>query len=303
MDWQHYHVPSWKGALLWACLATGLACCAAGCAPLGPIEKAQQLVRMHREAEAIASLRAHLAQHPEDIAVRRLLVRVLAFNGDLEGAKLEVAELEKRLPNDPVPWIELGHAFELTHRYDEALAAYDTATSVAPSSPAGPREGGMRCARWGEPDEAAPRLEEAVRRGANDAEIFHVLGLVRVHLHDLEGAKEAYERGLAADPKSTENLLGLATVAVVRNDAPAALVAYDRLLSRKPEYASAHLGRAWALSRMGRKQDAARAIQRAEELGAPRENVQKARAALTAPTPPSAPEPPPAPPPDPVIQP
>ncbi len=281
-------MPSRWEATLCVLLALG-AGAASGCAPLGPIEKAQQLVRMHEEGKAIATLRAHLAKNPDDVPARRLLVRVLAFSGDLEGAKAEVAELEKRLPNDPIPWIELGHAFELTHRYDEALAAYDTATSVAPASPAGPREGGMRCARWGEPEEAAPRLEEAVRRGAKDAEIFHALGLVRVHLKDLDGAKDAYDRGLAADPKSTENLLGLATVAVVREDAAGALAAYDRLLARKPEYASAELGRAWALARLGRREDAARAIARAEQLGAPRENVARARAALAAPVVPEAP--------------
>lgn len=285
MGWQHYHVPRSKGALvaalaLTAATAVSAALGASGCVSLGPVERAQQLVRMHREGEAARELRAHLSKHPDDVAARRLLVRVLAFSGDLEGAKAEVAELEKRLPNDPIPWIELGHAFELTHRYDEALAAYDTASSVAPASPAGPREGGMRCARWGEPEEAATRLDEAVRRGANDAELFHALGLVRVHLRDLDGAKAAYTRGLAVDPKSTENLLGLATVAVVGEDAQGALDAYDRLLARKPGYAAAELGRAWALARLGRKAEAATAIDRAEQLGAPRENVAKARASL-----------------------
>ena len=256
---------------------------AAACAAQTPVEKAQQLVRMHRETEAIATLRSHLAKHPDDLPARRLLVRVLAFSGDIDGAKTEVAELEKRLPNDPVPWIEMGHAYELAHRFDEALAAYDTAGEIAPTSPAGPREGGMRLARWGEPEEAAPRLEEAVRRGAKDAEIFHVLGLVRVHLKDLDGAEDAYKKGLAADPKSTENLLGLATVAVVREDPAAALAAYDAILARKPTYAAAELGRAWALARLGRKADAERALDRAAELGAPQANVAKQRAALRAP--------------------
>ena len=265
------------GALL---VAVAIPLVASGCGGPGPVDRAQQLVRMHREAEAVASLRAHLATHPEDVGARRLLVRVLAFTGDLEGAKAEVAELERRAPNDPVSWIELGHAFELTHRYDEALAAYDTAASVAPASPAGSREGGMRCARWGEPEEALPRLEEAVRRGAQDAELFHALGLVRVHLHDLDGAAAAYEKGLAVDPKSTENLLGLATVAVVRGDAAAALSVYDRILQRKPGYAGAELGRAWALAKLGRKGDAGRALDHAEELGAPRENIARQRADL-----------------------
>ena len=138
----------------------------------------------------------------------------------------------------------------------------------------------MRCARWGEPDEALPRLEEAVRRGGRDAELFHALGLVRVHMKDLDGASDAYEKGLAADPKSTENLLGLATVAVVKGDPKAALSAYDRILERKPAYAGAELGRAWALARLGRKDEAKRALDHAEALGAPRENVARQRADL-----------------------
>jgi tetratricopeptide (TPR) repeat protein len=214
------------------------------------------------------------------VGARRLLVRVLAFTGDLEAARLEVAELQRRLPDDPVPWIELGHALELTHRYEEALAAYDTAASAASGSPDGPREGGLRAARWGEAEEALPRLEEAVRRGARDGELFHALGLVRVRLLDLDGAAAAYERGLAVDPRSTENLLGLATVAVLRGDAPGALSAYERVLARSPAFAGAELGRAWALVKLGRPDEARRALDHAEALGASRENVTRQRAEL-----------------------
>lgn len=252
----------------------------AGCASQGPIERAQQLVRLHREQEAVAELRGHLAKHPDDVAARRLYVRVLAFSGDIDGARREVDELQKRMPADPVPWIELGHAFELAHRFDEALAAYDTAASVAPASAVGPREGGMRAARWGEHEEAIQRLEEAVRRGARDPETFHVLGLTRLNVRDLEGAEEAYRRGLAVNPRSTENLLGLATVAVVRNDAAAALEAYDAIVRQRPVYAAAQLGRAWALSKLGRKEEAERALDRAAELGAPAANVDRQRRAL-----------------------
>jgi tetratricopeptide (TPR) repeat protein len=261
-------------------LVFAFALASTSCATPSTIDRAQQLVRMHREAEAASTLRAHLAAHPEDVGARRLLVRVLAFTGDLEAAKAQIADLERRLPDDPIPWLELGHAFELTHRYDEALAAYDTAASIAPASPAGPRVGGMRAARWGEPEEARSRLEEAVRRGAGDAELFHALGLVRLHMKDLDGAVEAYERGLAADPKATENLLGLATVAVVRDDPKAALAAYDRILERSPSYAGAALGRAWALAKLGRRDEARRALDAAEALGAPRENVARQRANL-----------------------
>ncbi|MFO0739030.1 MAG: tetratricopeptide repeat protein [Labilithrix sp.] len=255
---------------------------AAGCARLSVTDRAQSLVRQHREGDAVKMLREELAKHPDDVPARRLLVRVLAFTGDLEGARKEVEILQQERPNDPTAWIEMGHAFEIAKRFDEALAAYDTAAETAPTSPDGPREGGMRCARWGEPEEAEKRLAEAIKRGAKDAELFHVLGLVRVHLHDFDGAREAYRRGLAVDPRSSENLLGLATVAVVQGDAGAALAAYDNVLASRPHYAAAELGRAWALGKLGRKPEAEKALDHALAMGAPKANVDRLRAAVRA---------------------
>jgi tetratricopeptide (TPR) repeat protein len=251
------------------------------CAPQSATGRAQALVRAHRESDAGALLRAQLRAHPEDVAARRLLVRVLALTGDMPAARSEVDELARRTrPNDPAPYVELGHAFELTHRYDEALAAYDEAARVAPASPDGPREGGIRCARWGEAEEARPRLEEALRRGAHDPETWHTLGLVRLHLGDLDAAEDAYRAGTLSDARGAENWLGLATVAIARGDAQRALDAYDQVLARRPRFAPAELGRAWALARLKRRGDAARALDRAEELGAPAANVARQRAAI-----------------------
>ncbi|HLK38343.1 MAG TPA: tetratricopeptide repeat protein [Polyangiaceae bacterium] len=251
-----------------------------GCAA-SPTDRARSLVRQHREDAAAAVLRDRIAAHPEDIEARRLLVRVLGLTGDLPAAREQTRELTIRLPpGDPTPYVEIGHALELAHRYEDALAAYDEAASVAPTSPLGPREGGMRCARWGEADDARPRLEEAIRRGARDAETWHALGLVRLNLGDLPGADDAYRSGVAADPRGAENWLGLASVAVVRGDAQGALDAYDQVLARRPRFGPGELGRAWALIRLGRPGDAARALDRAEELGAPAQAVVRQRAAL-----------------------
>ncbi|HEY3817598.1 MAG TPA: tetratricopeptide repeat protein [Polyangiaceae bacterium] len=273
------HTTLWASAALALCLlASG------GCARAPVSDRAQSLVRQHREEEAVALLRVELAKHPDDVPARRLLVRLLGFTGDMPGARAETEELARRLgPNDPTPYLELGHALELSHRYDEALEAYDAAATAAPASPAGPREGGMRAARWGELEEARPRLEEAVKRGANDAETWHALGLVRLHLGDAEGAEQAYRAGTVAAPGAPECWLGLATVAVSRGDAAGALAAYERLLVLRPRFAPGELGRAWALAKLGRRDEASRALDHAEELGAPAQNVAKQRAALTTP--------------------
>ncbi len=275
-----------QNPMRWLLLAVVLL---AGCAR-SATDRAQSLLRQHREEEAVAALRERLKEKPGDLAARKLLVRVLAFTGDLVAAQAQVQELAKDLPpNDPTPSIELGHALELAHRYDEALAAYDEAATLALAAPDGPREGGLRCARWGELQQAAPRLEEALRRGARDVETWHALGLVRLHLGDYDGAERAYRGGAAADPRAAESWLGLATVAIARGDAGQALAAYDEVLRRKPRFGSAELGRAWALARLGRKDEAARALDHAEELGASTSSVARQRAALSQPAELSAP--------------
>jgi tetratricopeptide (TPR) repeat protein len=269
-------------------LALPIVCCLAlaGCLAPAPTAalRAQSLARQGHDDQAVALLRERIAQRPDDVPARRLLVRLLGVTGDLPGARAQAEELARlEGPGDPTAHIELGHALELAHRYDEALAEYDEAANVAPASPAGPREGGLRCARWGELEPARSRLEEAVRRGATDGETWHALGLVRLHLGDLDGAEQAYRAGAAADPRGAENWLGLATAAIARGDAAAALAAYDEVLARRPRFAPAELGRAWALAKLGRADEASRALDLAVELGAPADPVARQRAALAAP--------------------
>jgi tetratricopeptide (TPR) repeat protein len=254
--------------------------------------RAQALARQGHDDEAVATLKQRLAAHPDDVAARRLLIRLLGSTGDIALARAEVAELSKWVPaGDPAPYLELGHALELTHSYDEALQAYDEAAAIAPSSPEGPREGGMRSARWGELEEARPRLEEALRRGSRDVETWHTLGLVRLHLADYDGAAQAYRSGAGADPKDATCWLGLATVGVAAGDPQLALDAYDQVLARSPRFAPAQLGRAWALALLGRLDEAGHALDVAQELGGPPGPIAKQRAALASPR---SPLPPPA---------
>lgn len=236
------------------------------------------------DESAIRVLREHLKEHPDAVRARQLLIRVLASSGNLRGAEHEAGALAELVgEDDPRPWLELGHAYELNHRYEEALLLYDKAASVAPKDATGPRTGGLRAARWGEAELAEPRLVEATRRDPKDGRTWHALGLVRIRLRDLEGAEHAYRSGLKADPRALENRLGLATVAVIRDDPKRALAHYDALIAARPKHADAHLGRSWALLRLGRLDDADAAITRALQLGADRDAAEaQVRALLRA---------------------
>jgi len=263
--------------VLLACVALGLV----GCVKPTPVERAMSLARQHREEEGVALLRQDLASHPDHDDARRLLIRLLAVQSNLPAARDEVEALAARLPpGDPSAWIELGHALELVHKFEEAMAAYQTASETSPLSPLGPREAGLRAARWGEWAQAETWLTEAVKRGGASAEIWHTLGLVRLNLHDVVGARDAYRQGIALDPKGADCWLGLATVALSEHDWGGALFAYDGALRVRPDWGDGELGRAWALARLGRRVEATKALERAEELGANPSALAKQRALL-----------------------
>jgi Flp pilus assembly protein TadD len=268
----------WSFVFAWALFALS-------CSPREPelYGKAILLVDRGRYAEAQKILTERLRDHPEDDRARGLLIRVHGVTGNLGLAREEAARLSERLgPSSPRPYIELGHALELAHRYDEALALYDQAAEVAPRDPAGPREGGLRAAAWGEHELARPRLEEAIRRTPRDPKLWHALGVVCLGLEQIEDAEHAYRSGLVADPHALENRVGLATVALIRDDPAEALREYELILAEKPRFGDAWLGKSWALLRLGRLAEAEEAIVHAEKNGGDRAVIARQRRALTA---------------------
>jgi tetratricopeptide (TPR) repeat protein len=255
------------------------------CSPREPelYGKAILLVDRGRHAEAEKLLTERLREHPEDDRARGLLIRLYGVTGNLGRAREEATRLSERLgPSSPRPFIELGHALELAHRYDEALALYDGAAEAAPRDPAGPREGGLRTAAWGEYELSRPRLEEAIRRAPRDAALWHALGVVCLGLEEVDDAEHAYRSGLVADPHALENRVGLATVALIRDDAAEALREYDLILAERPRFGDAWLGRSWALLRLGRLAEAEGALAEAERNGGDRAVITRQRRALAA---------------------
>lgn len=255
-----------------------------GCASrAGVVDRATWLASRGRDAEAITALEAHLTSEPQAHSERGLLIRLYGASGRLDLAAQHAERMAGLLPGrDPRPWLELGRAHELAHRYEEALAAYDRAAAVAPSSAEGPKVGGMRAARWGELELAVPRLEEATRRSGRDAEVWHALGWVRAQLGDLEGARRAYRAGLDADPSVLSNRLGLATVALRSEQPREALREYDALLRERPDNGDMLLGRSWSLILLGDLGEAEATLGRAEARGANAGAVARQRQAIRA---------------------
>ncbi len=255
-----------------------------GCAgsAASPLPRATLLMDKGQGAEASRLLRDYLREKPRAVAERRLLIRVEAFRGQHGAALAEVAALSEQLgPESPIPFVELGYALEVAHRFEEALNAYDRAAQVAPRDALGPLTGGLRAARWGEVEWAEPRLLEATRRDPQNPAAWHALGLVQLSRGKVKAAQHSYRSGLLADPEALENRVGLATVALSRGDLAAALVQYDAIVAKRPTMADAQLGRSFALMGLGRYAEAERALEEARRLGGDPRVVAAQRRRLT----------------------
>ncbi len=108
----------------------------------------------------------------------------------------------------------------------------------------------------GQSREALAVLEQAVARGAAEAEVFHLLGAIRLSLNDAEGAIGDLERALQLAPGDWKirNRLGVAHLR--RQDISAAAEAFESAVAAAPfaSYPYAHLARLY--DRLGRPEQA-----------------------------------------------
>src|SRR5277367_6091660 len=92
-----FRMVAWRHTTLWLVLAAVLT---AGCVRVSATDRARSLVRQHQEQQAAQVLRDRLKAHPEDLAARALLIRVLGATGDMVEARAQVADLQRRVPPD-----------------------------------------------------------------------------------------------------------------------------------------------------------------------------------------------------------
>ena len=117
----------------------------------------------------------------------------------------------------------------------------------------------------GQSREALEVLEQAVARGAGEAEVFHLLGAIRLSLDDAEGAVGDLNRALQLAPGDWEiwNRLGVAHLRL--QDISAATKAFEQAVAAAPyaSYPWAHLARLYdRLGRPGHARAARRQFER-----------------------------------------
>src|SRR5262249_41162445 len=143
-----------------------------------------------RYADAIRSLRRSLAIQPEADETHRLLGRVIAATGDVEGA---LAELRRaiELRADWSSYNTLGYVLYSNSRYREALDAYKKAVDLQPTVADTHQMLGATYHMLGDISQAIGNYEHAARLGSN-ANAFANLALAYYTAKRYDEARDAY---------------------------------------------------------------------------------------------------------------
>ncbi|MDX2097923.1 MAG: tetratricopeptide repeat protein [Leptolyngbyaceae cyanobacterium bins.59] len=147
--------------------------------------------------------------------------------------------LSLSVAEEAVDWLKRGIFLEQSHRYPEALGAYDRALETHQTNPDFWQRRGNVLYNLDRLDEATVAYQEAARLNPREPMLWHHLGGALARLHRYQEALESFDRAIELKPDSPELWYWRGRVLYELKDYRAVLAAYDRALAIKPAYEAA----------------------------------------------------------------
>ena len=170
-------------------------------------------------------------------------------------------------PADAVAAGGLGITLQAWEQWEAAHAAYLRAQAIAPAAPDWWHLDGLvllRLARYGD---AAAAFETALARQPDLLASSARLAEARFESGEIEASRRAYE-ALAGRPESAPvGQLGLGRIAARQGQHEQAIGHFERAIALFPEFAAAYYGLAQSLRALGRRAEAASALEQQQRHG------------------------------------
>lgn len=158
---------------------------------------------------------------------------------ELDGAVASrIQEILGRLQKEPREarvWAELGFVYLAEHLKGLALECFRVAGRIDPRQPRWPYHEAILLGRDGALEEAIPVMERALALEPEYAPAHSRLGDFRLALGDLDGAAREFEAATRADSTYPGGRIGLARVALQRDQADRAVEILEGLCKDDPE--------------------------------------------------------------------
>jgi cytochrome c-type biogenesis protein CcmH/NrfG len=114
---------------------------------------------------------------------------------------LELEALVKDQPENVQAWVALGNTFFDSHRYKDAIEAYEKSLALAPADPHVLTDLGIMYRRDNNPEKAVKSFDRAIKADPDFETARFNKGIVLMHdLEDLPGAIRAWEALVKVNP-------------------------------------------------------------------------------------------------------
>jgi eukaryotic-like serine/threonine-protein kinase len=259
-----------------------------------------ELNRLLGHSEEAAKLRAQAQEIPVRTSADHYLIAAeMIAKGRVHEPVPLLMEATEQDPQDFWAWFLLGVCHDQLAQSSDAVACYNTCIALAPNSPWAYLNRGLAqlrqqnfkqaradldqaiqlrpnlaeayrnraLARQGlkQHAEAADDLTRALELGASPTQVYFLRAEVRERSGDRDGANQDRAEGLRLEP--TDEMGWLARgYARMSADPHAALDDFDRALALNPRSLAALQNKAHILSKLGRNEEAARALDQAVEV-------------------------------------
>jgi tetratricopeptide (TPR) repeat protein len=169
-------------------------------------------------------------------------------------------EAVKRDRSDPELHGKLGIAYEANELYPEALACFELAARLDPGDPVWRLHGAIALFDNGQFDPALIRLRKLTATHPDFAPAQQRLGTMLLDVGAFDDAEEAFRRTTTLLPTAADGYVGLAQVALARNDYPRAVANLEQALGLDSSYKMTHFLFGQAYRGLGRMEDAEREL-------------------------------------------
>jgi tetratricopeptide (TPR) repeat protein len=194
-----------------------------------------------RDREALAEYLAFLeigGEGPRIVTVTRKVAQYYEVEGPLEEALIHYRSLVQLAPDKPWPHKQLADLFYRMARHDEALEEYLIVLKMDPENTAAHFNVGFIAKLRGRLEEAEREMEIAVSLQPDSAKSLYHLGAIRYERANFEGAVQSFEKAIAAEPDHVQAYYHYARALMKlgrREEALRALEIHKEILRKRKE--------------------------------------------------------------------
>ena len=217
--------------------------------------KGYALNRLERFDEAKVCFLRSLEFNTADAASLNGLGFALAGLKQLSEAIEYYNQAIERDPDNPTYYYNRANSYSRLHQLHQALTDYDTVLTLDSDFGEALVEKIVLLNDNNRSKEAFAALDAADLTFPDSSEVPFYRALLHERRGELEAALDMLDISLARDPESNYSLNNKGNVLMDLNRLEEALVCFDTILQRAPEYTLAHYNRACVFSRQGKEQE------------------------------------------------